>query len=344
MKGTLILLDHLGPWRVAARLVDGRLDDLLVDSPDTPPGPGAIARGRVARAAKGMGGVFVTLPEGTGFLRGASGLAEGQTLLVQVSGTAEPGKALPLTTRLLFKSRHAIVTPGAAGLNLSRRIQQDETRARLKSLAEELMEGAEAGLILRSAAADADEAEVAEDIAEMRSLCETLLAETAGPPEWLLDGPDAHALAWRDWTGPAQVETAPGCLEPVLDQIAALGLAEEPLTGGGFMAIEPTRALVAVDVNTGPDTSPAAALKANLAAVRGLPRALRLRGLGGQIVIDFAPLPKRDRRQIEQALAVALRTDSVETSVLGWTPLGHLELSRKRERPPLPADVIRRAG
>ena len=60
--------------------------------------------------------------------------------------------------------------------------------------------------------------------------------------------------------------------------------------------------LVAVDVNTGADTSPAAALKANIAAAKALPRALRLRGLGGQVVVDFAPLSKKDRRQIEQVL------------------------------------------
>ena len=56
------------------------------------------------------------------------------------------------------------------------------------------------------------------------------------------------------------------------------------------MVIEPTRALVAVDINTGPDTSPAAGLKANIAAIRALPRELRLRGLGGQVVIDSCPL------------------------------------------------------
>ena len=103
------------------------------------------------------------------------------------------------------------------------------------------------------------------------------------------------------------------------------------------MAIEPTRALVAVDIDTGGDTSPAAGLKANIAAMRALPRALRVRGLGGQVTIDAAPMPKRDRRQVETVLKSALRDDRIETAIVGWTPLGHLELQRKRDRHPLEA-------
>ena len=101
------------------------------------------------------------------------------------------------------------------------------------------------------------------------------------------------------------------------------------------MFVEPTRALVAVDINTGTDTSPAAGLKANIQALRALPRALRLRGLGGQIVIDPAPLSKRDRRQVESVARAAFRADPIETTLVDWSPLGHLEVVRKRERLPL---------
>jgi ribonuclease G len=66
-----------------------------------------------------------------------------------------------------------------------------------------------------------------------------------------------------------------------------------------------------------------------------LPRELRLRGLGGQIVLDLAPMPKKDRRGFESALKAALRNDSIETVFVGWTPLGHVELQRKRARLPL---------
>jgi Rne/Rng family ribonuclease len=101
------------------------------------------------------------------------------------------------------------------------------------------------------------------------------------------------------------------------------------------MYVEPTRALVAVDVNTGGDTSPAAALKANLAAARMLPRALRLRGLGGQITVDFAPMSKAHRKQVEQSLRASFKNDPIETSLVGWSPMGLFELQRKRERLPL---------
>lgn len=132
--------------------------------------------------------------------------------------------------------------------------------------------------------------------------------------------------------------TEPGAFETqgVLDQLAELEGARVDLDGAAFMYVEPTRALVAVDVNTGGDTSPAATLKANLAASAALPRALRLRGLGGQIVIDMAPMSKAHRKQIEGALRAAFKKDGVDTALVGWTPLGHFELQRKRERLPLP--------
>ena len=156
-------------------------------------------------------------------------------------------------------------------------------------------------------------------------------------PEMLLEGDGPHALAWRDWTEPALVERGADCFDRLglSEEIEALADPETPLPGGARMSVESTRALVAVDVDTGQDTSPAAALKANVAAARALPRVLRVRGLGGQIVIDAAPSPKRDRPRIEQALRGALRADPVETAVLGWTALGHIELQRKRARAPL---------
>ena len=87
--------------------------------------------------------------------------------------------------------------------------------------------------------------------------------------------------------------------------------------------------------DAGGDTSPAAALKANLAAARDLPRQLRLRGLGGQITVDFAPMPKKDRHILDQSLKASFRAESSETTLAGWTPLGNFEIQRKRDRMPL---------
>jgi len=337
MKGDLIVLGAIEGRELAAHLVDGRLQDLALAHDGL--APGAILRGVVGRPVKGLGGVFIDLPGGArGFLRQPKGLAPGQRVLVQVSGVSEPGKALPLSLRLMFKSRYAIVTPGAPGLNISRAIRDAELRSDLAALAAQAMEGADGalGLILRSACADADMEEIATDAAEMRDLAQAVLGDLAGPPELLVDAPGPHELAWRDWGTPEMLDDSADALDHhgVRDQIEALTRADVALAGGASMMIEATRALVAVDVNTGADTSPAAGLKACIAAARELPRQLRLRGLGGQVVIDFAPCPKKDRHVLEQTLRKAFR-DGVETTLAGWTPLGNFELQRRRDRQPL---------
>ena len=339
MIGRVVALDLLNGRPAAALIVDGVLQDVLIDPDSDLPQPGAILRGVVDRPMKGQGGVFVKLPDGqSGFLRQVSGLSPGQRVLVQVSGMAEPGKALPVTMRLLFKSRLAIITPGAPGRNISRRIRDEDTRADLDDLATEAMAGADEalGLILRSACENADPAEIIEDITAMRDLAQAVLADVDGAPELLVEGATAQETAWRDWSDPPpdEVADAPGSFEAhgVAEMVDALLTPQVPLSSGGHMMIEPTRALVAVDVNTGPDTSPAATLKANIAAARDLPRQLRLRGLGGQVVVDFAPMSKKDRAILEQVLRAAFKGESAETSLAGWTPLGLYELVRKRDR------------
>ena len=337
MKGRTIILDDLNGIEAAALLVDGQLDDLLVDAPDAPR-PGAIYRGICDRPLKGQGGMMLRLPEGgTAFLRAGKGLRPGQPMLVQVTGYAEDGKAVPVTDRVLFKSRYAIVTPGKPGLNISRQITDDEQRDALLVIANAAFEaGHDTGLILRSSCAFAAEDDITEDIIAMQDLAAAIMAEAAGTePEALTEGDGPHALAWREWVIPAEVVTEPGGFDRlgVLDQIDDILRPRIPLAEG-TMYVEATRALVAVDVNTGGDTSPAAALKVNLAAARVLPRALRLRGFGGQIAVDFAPMSKAHRKQVEQSLRAAFRADAVETSLVGWTTMGLFELQRKRERLP----------
>jgi len=333
----LVLLDTLKDRPAAALLVDGRIEDLAIDPADDKPLPGAIYRAVADRPMKGQGGLFVKLPEGSGFLRQTAGIAPGQRLLVQITGPAEAGKAYPVTTRLLFKSRFAIVTPGAPGLNISRRIKEDDLRTELEALASDGMQGADEtlGLILRSACVHADDDEIAEDIAAMRDLAQAVLADLQGNAELLVEGAGAHETAWRDWADPAPDDVIEGGFADhgVLEQIDAL-LTPRVALGEGHMMIEPTRALVAVDVNTGNDTSPAAALKANIAAARELPRQLRLRGLGGQVVIDFAPMPKKDRAVLDQVIRAAFKSES-EVNLAGWTTLGLYEMTRKRDRLPL---------
>ncbi|MEN8660724.1 ribonuclease E/G [Marivita sp.] len=332
MKGRLIALDHIGDREAAAMMVDGLVEDLFFDTDQ--PAPGTIYRAIVERPMKGQGGMFLRTPDGSAFVRQVKGLSPGQTLLVQVTGYAEPGKAIPVTHKVLFKSRYAIVTPDAPGINVSRRIKDEDAREELLAVAHEIMDSGDFGLILRSSCEGADADEISDDIAAMSDLAAKVMADATGEAETLIEGDGPHLLAWREWTDKAEIDSADGSFDRhgILDVLDGLKARDVPLGGPASMAIEPTRALVAVDVNTGGDTSPAAGLKANLAAVKDLPRQLRLRGLGGQIVIDPAPTAKKDRRQIESALRAALKRDSVETVFVGWTPLGHIELQRKRDR------------
>lgn len=338
MKGTLAVLGELNGIGAAAFLRDGQLDDLLIDAPDDRIRPGAIFRARATRPMKGQGGLILSSPEGPLFLRAAKGIASGQKMIVQATSFAERGKATPVTERIVFKSRYCLVTPGAPGLNISRDIKDEERRVELRDLCEDDFGDDALGLVLRSAAATADDEDILDDVRAMLSVARQVMGELVdGPEELLLDGSDAQTLAWRDWPAADLVDSDPDAFSRHgLDEaVAAARGVSVPLGGDAHMYVEATRAFVAVDVNTGGDTSPAAGLKANIAAIRGLPRALRLRGLGGQVVVDAAPMPKKDRRQVEQVARQAFKADNVETSLVGWTPLGHLELQRKRERLPL---------
>ncbi|SFL18570.1 ribonuclease E/G [Shimia haliotis] len=335
MEGRQIILDHINGREAAALMVDGQLDDLLIDG--DAPRPGTIYRAVADRPVKGQGGMFLKTPDGNVFLRQVKGLAPGDVMLVQVTGYAEPGKAIPVTQKVLFKSRYVIVTPDAPGINVSRSIREDDERDRILEIAHDVGGEAGMGLILRSACEGESREDIAEDIANMLDLADQVLADAEGPAEKLIDGDGPHVAAWRDWSEPADVVTEAGSFDThgVLDALEDVQGIRVRLEGGASLFVEPTRALVAVDVNTGGDTSPAAGTKANFAAARALPRALRLRGLGGQVVLDLAPMSKKDRRGFEGALRAAFKRDTIDTTLVGWTPLGHYELQRKKARPSL---------
>lgn len=339
MKGRQIALGQISGREAAAMLVDGQLEDIIIDPSELVPfAAGAILRGKVNRLMKGQGGVFVTLPDGaSGYLRDRSGLREGQLVLAQVAGVSEPGKAVPLSARLLIRGRYCIATPGVPGVNVSRAIRDADRREDLQAMGDEALAGRDIGLILRSAAEHADDSDIAEELAANLDLAAAIAADLQGAPELLLDAPTPAEQAWRDWAEPAPdaVDEYDELPDEVLDAIHTLLSPRVTLPGGAFAVIEPTSALVAVDVNTGPDTSPAAALKANIALARDLPRQLRLRGLGGQVVIDFAPISKRERGTLEQELKKAFKAEGSDAVLTGWTAMGLFEMTRKRDRIPL---------
>jgi Rne/Rng family ribonuclease len=121
----------------------------------------------------------------------------------------------------------------------------------------------------------------------------------------------------------------------IWEQISEFQSSKVNLENGGFLMIEPTSAFVAVDINTGSDITYSGALKTNLLGMKELPRQLTVRGLGGKIVVEFAPLSKKDRSKIEIQLKKALDKARTECIIVGWTSLGNLELQKKREKQPI---------
>ena len=337
MKGSMILFDQINGRDAAARLVNGVLDDLLIDPAEDRIRPGAIYRAKAGRPMKGQGGMILNTPDGPLFLRQSKGIAQGETVFAQVSTYAEPGKAAPAALKLLFKSRFCLITPGATGRNISKAIRDEERRVELQEIIHSVQLAEGVGLVVRTAAEEADDEDIRADLENVADLAGQIMGEPlAGPVEKLLEGPSASEIALRDWPAPDGFDQEPDSFERhgALDMIDDLRSPETPLAEGSIV-VEGTTALVAVDVNSGGNTSMAAGLTTNIAAFRALPRALRLRGLGGQIVVDPAPLPKRDRRRVEDAAKAAFRQDGIETNFVGWTPLGHMEFLRKRERLPL---------
>ncbi len=394
MSGTLVVAQLLRGPEMAALVENGRVTDWIW-GPSRGALPETVYKARVDRQVPGAGAVFVSLGEaGQGYLRDAKGVKPGAVVLVEATSIPEPGKAVPVSPRVLHRQRYAIHTPGAKGINVARGIADEAERARLTGIVEAHIASMEdwlarmgdvrdpddvarvrrvvgahrtSGAILRTAAeGQPDERIVADlDLAVAARLdLEDALADPETPLGVVQMAPLPRDYALREWggrigrvvLGAGDFDTLPMLEQarrsPVADRIErmredpldVLGIWDElerlrearvDLPSGGWMAVEATRAMVTVDVNTGAEFSAGSGITANIETARELPRQLRLRGLGGQVAIDLAPLKKTERKRVEDALKSAFRRDPVETTLAGWTPLGHFELQRRRERRPL---------
>ena len=332
--GLQILLDKINGKKAAALINDGQLIDFLVEN--DLPGPGTIFLAKANRVVKNLGGVFVSLPEGQGFLKRTKKIALGEECLVQVHGYSTIGKAIPVTSKLILKSRYVIVTPHNPGINISRSIKNSKIRTNILKKVIASLQGCDFGIVLRTNCELADTEVILEDVHVVLERTKKVLRHRESGPRLILASETPHQLAWRDWPIRARVISHAGCFEEnnLLDQLLTI-CAPEVKRETGTYYIEATQALTAIDVNTGGHMSPAAALKANIAMAHDLPRQLRIRGIGGQIVIDPAPIPKKDRRLFEIAIRRAFSGDDIRTQILGWTNLGHLELQRARKKAPL---------
>ena len=336
MEQDLIILDELNGKEAAVLLRSNKLEDCFFSLMDerilTPEN---IYNGLIDRTVKGQGGAFIKLPNNTnGFLRNSKGLKLGEKILVQVTGYPDEGKAIPLTNKIMLKGRTVIVTPFAKGINFSRQIKLEHEKLRiLDALNSIFPDDLDFGIIVRSVARHSRSEEIQNEAKSYINKAKKILSGGEKKPTQLVQGSSPHELALREWRISDDIKVIYNGFEDygILDKLESL-LNPKVEAGLGTIFIESTRALVAVDVNTGKDFSLTSGLKANLNLARMLPRQLRLRGLGGQIVLDLAPMPKRDRKLFEIELKRAFKADPVDTTLVGWTPLGHYEMQRKREK------------
>ena len=306
MAGTLLIAAGPGEWRAA--WVEGDVAaELYVERGDTPPA-GSVYLGRVVRRTPGLDAVLVDIgAERPGFLparNAAPGLRldEGARIIVQVRREAHQGKGARLSAR---------INPRLGALDLAKL----ETEANRHEPPRQLdpVRGFATALALRlPAAPEQVQADDAAIVPELRAAFPTSEVAHRRSEEWPVDLEAEFAAA----------------LAPNL-----------PLPGGGMMHIVQTAAAVLIDVDTGTPREGSAergALGVNLAAAEVIARHLRLRHLGGGIVIDFAGLEGRGAREkVRQAMASAVAADPAEPQVLGWTRLGHLEIVRPRRGRPL---------
>lgn len=306
----------------------------------------------------------------------AAWLHEGQAVLAQVTRDAQGEKAVGISLRLRLKGRYLALTPTRPRIALPRGADE-ATRQRLKALLSPHLapnEGAALGAAALAAAPAAVLADLATVQARWRNLVER--ARQASPPALIeaAEGPLARLLAGFAEAMPATIliddraafaearswlaqhggdEAARLAFEGGGDELFARhGIAEEveqateprvPLPGAGALTIEETAAMTVIDVDTGAaiagrSGSREVALAVNRAAAREAARQIRLRNLAGAIVIDFVSMPRRaDRESVAAALAAALAADPAQPQLLGWTRLGHIELTRRRRHKPLAA-------
>ncbi|MBM3505816.1 MAG: Rne/Rng family ribonuclease [Alphaproteobacteria bacterium] len=291
---------------------------------------------------------------------------EGQAVIVQATKEPTGDKGARLSTHVSIAGRYVVFVPGGRGAALSRRITEQSERDRLFAIAEPaLADGG--GLIVRTAAAGTAAADLLADIASLRTAWTEILAraETAQPPTCLheelapverairdlvrtetkrlvVDHGDAVSIA-RGYAASRvaglSIEHHRGdvfadhAVEEELEQALATRVA---LPSGGSITIEATEALTAIDVNSGryvKGADPTATgLATNLEAAQEIARQIRLRNVGGIIVIDFIHVAAGDGPKVVEALKVATAGDRAPIRIGAMSEFGLVEMTRKRTR------------
>jgi ribonuclease G len=298
-------------------------------------------------------------------------LQEGQEILVQVSKEPIGTKGARLTAYITLPGRYLVFMPMVDHIGVSRRIVNEEERQRLKEIVREAKQPG-VGFIVRTVSEGVDRQELHSDMAFLSKLWEDIQKKATALPAPALVHPDLNIIlrTVRDLftsevdrliiESPHDYET---CLEfvrsylPHLQPKIELHQGKEPifeaygieleieralgrkiwLKSGGYIVIDHTEALVAVDVNTGrfvgkrnPEET---ILQTNLEAIKEIVYQLRLRNIGGIIIIDFIDMEREESREkVYNALLNALRSDRSRTRISKISELGLVEMTRKRVR------------
>ncbi len=341
MKGQVIAVERNARVLRAALMTDGRLDALEIDRiGEKQPMPGAIYRCRISEIMPAIGAAFADLGAGQGgFFPDAQGLTVGQTVLAQVKRESDGDKAARLTVEIQYRGQGIVFTPTRPGINVSRKIADVGERARLSVALASLAE--KGGFVLRTTAVSLSADDLLAEARRLVGQHEALHGQSL--PGCLLPAPDAfarvleaapantpviaNAAAVDALRMAAQVEEDPFDHLDIDTHIASLIVPRIAL-GEGWMSVDATPALVAVDVNTGEARGGNALLRVNLDAATRLPGVLALRRLGGVVMVDFAGAPKGDaRKRIEQAITRAAHAKLGSPRLHGWGPAGLFEMA-----------------
>jgi len=298
-------------------------------------------------------------------------LHEGQEIIVQVFKEPMGNKGARVTSYITLPGRHLVFMPTIKHIGISRRIEDEEERQRLKHIIEDL-NAAHNGFIARTASEGVSMERIKPEMDFLIKIWERIQerAKHASIPSLLHQDLDATLRAVRDLftqevdrlvvDSESEYEKILKFIDtfsPHLKSAVELYRGQEPvfdyydleaeinralarkvwLKSGGYIVIEDTEALVAIDVNTGryvgKHNLEETIVKTNLEAVKEIAYQLRLRNIGGLIVIDFIDMEREaNRERVRTALIDALRRDKARTNVLKMSELGLIEMTRQRTR------------
>jgi len=302
-------------------------------------------------------------------------LKRGQEILVQVIKEGIGTKGPTLTTYLSIPGRFMVLMPGMNRSGISRKIEDDESRAKLRELLKQLNPPKDMGMIIRTAGMDRGKRDLQRDLNYLLRLWKNVTTQekkVSGPKE-LYQESDLVIRTLRDVFNsnikrivcdceetvkkiknflriamprtrcPIQYYNQPTPLfakDRLEEKIEEIQSRHVPLKSGGSLVIDSTEALVAIDVNSGKnrshDSAEMTAYKINLEAAKEISRQLRLRDLGGVIIIDFIDmLQDKHRRGVEREFREATSTDRARTKILRISQFGIVEMTRQRMRPSL---------